>query len=130
MLACGTMATAQTIETRIYNLPGVYKGKFPCADCRGMNATLTLMCKQPCHTGVYIIKDRSLDDPDGNVITNRKGKWNVTVTNTITDDLLLVLDKDTEKASYYYVKRDGNLQPLDKRLQPMEVPYDITMRKQ
>ncbi len=122
------MAGAQPAAVRLSALPGMYRGKFPCADCRGMHSTLKLACGPDCAAGDYALTDMYINGAYGNTINNKTGKW--VVIERRSGDLVLALDKETNKASYYYIKKDGNLQPLDKRQQPMEVSYDITMRKQ
>ena len=119
-------ANPQSVTRRLLDLQGSYTASMPCTDCRGMGTTLKLDCKSPCKTGTY-----SLTDVDGTAeatINNVAGKW---TTEERNNELYIILNyTNASKASYYFVKKDGNLQPLDKTMQPMEMPVDITMRKQ
>lgn len=122
----GFTANAQSVTRRLLDLQGSYSANLPCIDCRGMASTLKLDCKSPCRTGTYSLTD--VDNPDSRMINNAAGKWSVMERN---NELYVILNNSsTDKASYYFVKQDGNLQPLNKSMQPMEMPVDITMRKQ
>lgn len=119
-------ANAQSVTRRLLDLQGSYTASMPCIDCRGMGTTLKLDCKSPCKTGTYSLMD--VDGTEEATINNVAGKWTAEERN---NELYVILNfTNANKVSYYFVKKDGNLQPLDKTMQPMEVPVDITMKKQ
>jgi hypothetical protein len=123
-------ASAQYKLSSNYSIAGVYKSKTPCADCENIETTLKLKCELPCHSGSYVLTDRYFNSPEGQVLSKKRGKWSILEKNS-DNTMVIVLDKDDpEMVSYFFVKKDGDMQPLDKNKQVVEGPYDVTLRKQ
>jgi len=111
------------------NIAGTYRGNLPCADCSGIEETLILKCKAPCHSGRYVRRDKYLDTPDGDVSNEHMGKWRLIP--NITGGLdTLHFDYDKPSIASWSVFSDKNtLKPLDKDKQPIEAPVDMSLRK-
>jgi hypothetical protein len=121
---------AQTVTQRSAHLAGTYEGRLPCADCKELRSTLTLTCTSPCTSGTYKLQETYNDRPEGNTIHKQSGTWQLT-DNSSASDITIVLDKDKPaKVSYYYLKQDGSLQPLDRKQGSIDnAPFDLTLKK-
>lgn len=132
MLASGIsfVGRAQSINQRAAHIPGIYEGRLPCADCKELKTKLTLKCDPPCSSGTYKIEDRYNDSPEGKVIHKQAGTWHIT-DDSSPIELTIVLDKEKAgKESFYYLKKDGSLQPLDKQQRSIDnAPFDLTLQK-
>ena len=117
---------------RLLSLPGTYTGKLPCADCDGIERTLSLQCDPQCHSGRYLVSDKYIDPENGNRVKKIKGHWVLVNKKDVLDKGLVVImlsDVDREEGSFYEVDKDGLLTPVTPELKKYNTPADITLKK-
>lgn len=120
------------IAKRLLDLPGTYVGKMPCADCSGIDCSLTLQCDSQCAHGRYMRIDKYLNTKNGDQANKIKGKWSLIPQYNAAEHgsfFITLYTNDTLKAGIYEVKKDGNLLPVDNDLHKIEAPMDMTLKK-
>ncbi len=120
------------IEKKLVDLPGTYIGKMPCADCSGIETTLTLQCDSLCRGGRYMRIDKYLNTKNGDQSNKIKGRWGLVDQNNLTEHSIVFIAlyvEDTAKVGVYELKKDGNLLPVDKDMHKIEAKMDITLKK-
>jgi uncharacterized lipoprotein NlpE involved in copper resistance len=107
------------------NLPGIYKGDLPCADCPGIKETLTLTATDSAQTsGSYLIEDLYLErDPKP---FQTRGFWEVVNTHI----LKMIPQTDSPQPQYFQVLTNGNLEMLDSNMQKIDSPFNQILTKQ
>ena len=101
----------------------IYSGKLPCADCSGIDATLT-MSSNNTYTQVYVYEGK-------NTSFTEKGTWKE-IKGTPKDPGALVyqlIPEGTGNKTYYAV--DGNqLKPLDDTMKEISSPFNLNLTRQ
>lgn len=107
------------------NLPGIYKGDLPCADCPGIKETLTLTATDSAQSsGSYLMEDLYLERNPKPFQT--LGFWEI-----VNTDLLKLTPQTTSSQSQYFrVLTNGNLQMLDINMQKIDSPFNQILIKQ
>ncbi len=121
-----------TVAKKLLDLPGTYVGRLPCADCSGIESSLTLQCDSLCHGGKYMIIDKYLDGKNAGQPNKRKGSWQIAGKGDLMDHSIIVIAldaDDTAKVSFYELKKDGDLLPLSKDMHKIDAPKDMTMKR-
>lgn len=107
------------------NLPGVYKGDLPCADCPGIKETLTLTATDSAQTtGGYLMEDLYLERNPKPFSTH--GLWEIVDTNI----LKLIPQTSSSQPQFFLVLTNGNLQMLDSNMQKIDSPFNQILTKQ
>jgi len=120
------------IAKRLLTLPDTYVGKLPCADCAGIETTLTLQCDSLCDHGRYMRVDKYVNTKNGDQLNKTKGYWGYLNKATTTEhgSFFIALNVgDTTKMSFYEVTKKGDLLPVDKDLKKIDAPIDMTLKK-
>ena len=101
IIACSCSSSQNQEQTVIQQqVPGIYEGTLPCADCEGIQTQLTL--KEDAHferSAVYLGRDAApfVDS----------GTWH------IADDSIVVLERSGHNIQSYLAETSGNLRMLD-----------------
>ncbi len=135
-IVCSLTANGQqippAIAKKMLDLPGTYRGQLPCADCTGIESSLTLQCDSLCDHGKYMLIDKYLNTKNGDQVNKIRGYWGF-VNNKNNRDIglfIIALDiDDTAKMSFYEVTKKGDLLPVDKDLQKIQAPVDMALKK-
>lgn len=102
---------------------GVYEGRLPCADCEGIDTVLTLYVDNTYEmSSTYIGKEVQP--------FIEKGQW-ATVKGDATNPEATVYQLDSTGATVqnYLLVDDNTLQQLDSEKQPINSPFDLTLKK-
>lgn len=131
-LICALAAKGQeippSIAKKLLGLPGTYRGRLPCADCSGIETSLTLQCDSLCDHGKYMRIDKYLNTKSGDQTNKIKGWWGFV--NNKNNIIVIALDiDDSTKMSFYEVTRKGDLSPVDKNLQTIDAQGDLALKK-
>ncbi len=131
-LICALAAKGQdippSISKKLLDLPGTYKGRLPCADCTGIETSLTLQCDSLCDHGKYMRIDKYLNTKNGDQTNKIKGWWGFV--NNKNNTIVIALDiNDSTKMSFYEVTKKGDLSPIDKNLQSTDAQGDLALKK-
>lgn len=104
------------------NISSEYKGKLPCADCSGIDATLTFFIDR-----IYLEKN---DYIGRNTSFNEWGIWNIVKGKDITQKgtIYELISSDGEKKTYY-LEHGKKLTPLDSNLKEISSPFDISLTR-
>lgn len=106
-----------------YNSTVVYKGITPCADCPGIEETITLYNnKTYSDKNVYLEKSTSYTD---------KGTWN-TIQGTKSNPTAKVfqLIREDGKSKSFFILKGNQITPLDVNLNELPPPYNSPLTKQ
>ncbi len=129
-LAIGTwLGAAATADERV--LLGTFVGNLPCADCSGIEESLTLYQDDAAATaGTYVLKDTYL----GKSVAPRvaKGAWRL-VRGSAKDPDARVFRLEPAGAGqpqYYLAAGIDALKPLDPERNEITAPVDMTLRRQ
>src|SRR3989344_2829680 len=107
------------------NLPGVYQGDLPCADCPGIKESLNLTATDSAQTsGSYLLEDLYLERNTKPFQT--RGLWEVVNINI----LKLLPQTNSYHPQYFQVLENGNLQMLDSDMQKIDSPFNQILTKQ
>lgn len=102
-------------------LTGSYKGLLPCADCTGIEETLTLAGNPD--SGTYIMEDvyqgKSINPFRSN------GTWT-----KVDTSIIKLIDSETSNPSYYKIGDSDNLIMLNSDMQTIDSPFNQTLTKQ
>lgn len=102
----------------------IYKGNLPCADCEGIEATLTLY-----ENRTYLLK-QIYKGKDNNSY-NEEGTWSTRV-GTPTDSKATVYQlhpKGVDNTWNYLRIKDTTLRPLDQNLNPISSPFNQDLKQ-
>ena len=124
--------TTTSIPAVRQTVAGVYYGSAPCADCNRVETTLTLQCNDACTAGNYTQRDKYVGTPKGDKAFTTKGKWHTDTKSSPTNmprSLVVLEGSKPGRATYYWLKEDGSLLPLDADKNPVDAPFDGSLRK-
>lgn len=110
-------------------LSDVFNGILPCADCQGIDETLTLSKDSPEATGgAYKLKDVYLGKDA--IPFETTGKWTI-IKGSATDKNATVYKLTTEKGevSYYLLADPDTLKPLDKQKKLIQAPFNLNLTR-
>lgn len=98
-------------------LPALYSGVLPCADCPGIRYSLDLRADS-----VYFLSMKYLDT-EPLVVRYEIGQW------TISDDNVLVLHGPGDKPDQFAVQDADTLRKLDMAGQPLPTQFNVSLRR-
>ena len=108
-----------------------YDGTFPGADCSGLRTTIVLY-KGCCGAmGTYDQKETYIATRDGDKTFYSKGKWMfVKGTKKNKDAVVLQMDYNKPgKSVNYLVVNDKKIELLDKDMNEIKTPVDLSLKK-
>lgn len=108
-------------ETPKKNLTGMYKGTLPCADCSGIEETLTLAGTDST-SGTYILEDVYQGKSIPSFRT--QGTW------TIYNSNIKLTPSDKSQLSYFKILDNGDLQMIDPDMKEINSPFNQTLIRQ
>lgn len=121
-------ALAQDVQKPM--VAGTYKGKLPCEECKIIETSLDLKYGTDS-TGEFSLRDKYISRGGTDVTSRISGEW--IITKDIFEDkkvMMVILNYDNEdKAMYYVLNADGNLQPLDKERHKITADIDCTLKR-
>lgn len=103
------------------NITGYYQGQLPCADCPGIEETLTLAGTQP-DSGSYILEDMYKEK--STTPQRTQGSWQ------LTDNILKLTPDNNSQPVYYQFSTTGDLIILDPDMQKIDSPFNQTLIRQ
>ncbi len=105
------------------NIPVAYKGITPCADCPGIEETVTFY-KDMTYTDKNIYLERNVSYTDN-------GKWSIingTKSNPNATVYQLINEKDSHKS--YFILEENQIRPLDPDMNEIDSPFNTVLKKQ
>ena len=126
LLAIAGVAAAADGPVRL----GTFVGKLPCADCSGIEQTLTLQGASATATsGTYRLRYDYLGKTVAPYLT--RGAWRTERGSARDPDATVYrLDPDGAAAQYFLAVGDDALRPLDTAGNEIDAPIDMTLRRQ
>lgn len=97
-----------------------FEGTLPCDNCRGINTDLTL--KRDPGTGApagFHLHETRIDAPGGERVNTSWGQWSLNKHGNGLQQKLYILQPEVGARRLYQSSADGELQPLDKRGNPI-----------
>ena len=81
-------------------------------------------------SGEFSLRDKYVERKEvgRNLIARTKGEW-IRIKDAKLGYMIVLNNDNTDKAMYYLLNKDGSLLPLDKELQKIDAPMDMTLRK-
>lgn len=117
--------TPTPTKTQTKDVTAVYKGTLPCADCSGIDTTLTLY-NDETYTMSSIYQGKNDNKP-----TIESGKW-TTLRGDATDPNATVyqLYQDNSQETQNYLVSGDQLKQLDANLNEVNAPFNTSLTKQ
>lgn len=109
-------------QVSVFNSPSTYKGRLPCADCQGIDATITLF-GDTTYNQQYIYINKG-------IVSDEKGTWSVIKGLTGKPNATGYQLTSTDGTKSYYVLQGNKLSPLDADLNEIPAPYNAPLIKQ
>jgi len=122
-----TEVQEETVSTEV--VLGTFKGTLPCADCTGFETELTLTRNdKDAAEGSYVLKETYVGR-GGPFVT--KGEWTtLRGTPNNADATVYELNPgDAEKAQYYLVVNENEIKMLDRELNEIDAPFNMSLTK-
>ncbi len=109
----------------VEKISGVYKGQLPCADCSGIEETLTLTASDSAQTyGSYTLEDLYQGKQVAPFITT--GEWHL-----VKDNIMVITPNITyPQSQYLMVESYRDLTYLDSNMQKIDSPFNETLTRQ
>ena len=104
---------------------GTYTGTTPCADCPGINTTLTLQENSYGNPTTYSLK---LDYEERYTTSTEKGVW--TVSTWKNKPLITLVPQDSTQITYYEVLSSNQIRQLDGDRNPIPESMPFTLTKE
>ncbi len=109
-------------QVSVFNSPSTYIGRLPCADCPGIDATLTLF-GDTSYTQQYVYINKG-------TIFDEKGIWTVIKGTPGKPNATGYQLTSTDGTKSYYILQGRQLSPLDSDLNEIPAPYNAPLIKQ
>jgi uncharacterized lipoprotein NlpE involved in copper resistance len=123
---------AQTaLAEKIAAIPGSYRHSPPCADCTGIQTTLSLDCAADCASGTYLYSEEGLNTINGDKSDGSTGKWVISDTMVADNDktVIIALTEDNTMSRNYFLLKNGSLEQLNKSKRQIDPPFNILLVK-
>lgn len=106
----------------IKNITGIYKGELPCADCPGIEETLTLAGTEP-EKGTYIMEN--VYKEKSTAPFRSQGTWE-----KISDSTIKLTDSKNPEPNYFQITTGSDLIMLNSKMQKIDSPFNQTLTHQ
>lgn len=127
------IATQPVPSPATQNLSTTYFGKFPCADCPGLDITITFNRSNPTATSGTYIEHDLYEQRNNNQPTTTVGQWMLSTGTPVDQNaqIYVLNPSGNGQPSYYQVTDEGNtLQLLDPDKKPIDSPFNSKLTKQ
>jgi predicted secreted protein len=113
---------------------GLYKGTMPCADCSGLDTTLSLYAKSMHDTtyAFYVRTQTYRGAPHGDLTFSDRGEWFISRGDAIDPNATVYqLNPDSQQSAESLLVKDNGatLLQLDRNQKPIDTPMNMTLRR-
>lgn len=108
-------------------VPGTYTGMLPCADCTGIETTITFNQDRS-----YSMKNMYMGTPNGNQTYTQTGRYEITTGAPFDAGATVIIidpDRPTTRTSYW-VENSSEIQQLDMNKNKIPEPPNMTLTKE
>ncbi|MEK7298655.1 MAG: copper resistance protein NlpE [Candidatus Margulisiibacteriota bacterium] len=116
---CTAVVLGTVVGSAVWAAPMMYRGTMPCADCSGIDTTLTLNGDPHATQGTFTSRQVYMGGRNPRTVST-SGTW--TMTHGYGNDpnaMVYTLRSSSNAAPMYYVESGGSLQMLDRNRQSM-----------
>jgi len=113
-------------------LTGVYRGTLPCADCQGIDTTLTLYAKSPQEfvNTSYLLQQTYRGTRDGDRTLAERGTWFLLKGNAANPDAIILQLRSINGGIQNYLRvNQDELKLLDREQREIASPFNLSLRR-